>query len=70
MKGEMNGIKEVFTTGEVARISGLAVSTVVRLVDTGVLPGFKVPHSKHRRIRRKSLVRFFASNPDMPHERY
>jgi excisionase family DNA binding protein len=51
-------MKEVLTTGEVARICGVAPRNVSKWFDTGKLGGFKIPGSRDRRIPRESLVRF------------
>lgn len=51
-------MKEVLTTGEVARLCGVAPRTVSKWFDTGTLRGFKIPGSRDRRIPRESLVRF------------
>ena len=58
-------MKEVFTTGEVARICGVAPRTVSKWFDTGHLRGFKIPGSRDRRIPRESLVRFMRAH-DIP----
>ena len=49
---------EIFTTGEVGRICGVAARTVTKWTDSGLLPFYVVPGSKDRRITRSSLVRF------------
>ncbi len=51
-------MREVFTTGEVARLCGVAPRTVSKWFDSGQLRGFKIPGSRDRRIPRESLVRF------------
>jgi len=55
-------MKEVLTTGEVARICGVAPRTVSKWFDTGKLSGFKIPGSRDRRIPRESLVRFMKAH--------
>ena len=40
------GNKEVFTTGEVARICNVAPRTVSKWFDTGQLRGYRIPGSK------------------------
>ena len=54
-------MKEVFTTGEVARLCGVAPRTVSKWFDSGQLRGFKIPGSRDRRIPRESLVRFMRA---------
>ncbi len=48
--------KQVFTTGEAARISRLSLQTIIRYFDNGRLKGFRVPGSSDRRILRSDLV--------------
>lgn len=55
----MRVIKETFTTGEVAQISGLAPSTIEDCFDSGKLKGFRLPGSRYRWIPRKNLIKFF-----------
>ena len=55
-------MKDVLTTGEVARICGVAPRTVTKWFDAGQLRGFKIPGSRDRRIPRESLVRFMKAN--------
>lgn len=62
------GEKQVFTTGEAARICNVSQQTIIRCFDRGRLTGFKVPGSKFRRIPRAELVRFMQQN-DIPIDR-
>jgi len=55
-------MKDVLTTGEVARLCGVAPRTVSKWFDTGQLRGFKIPGSRERRIPRESLVRFMRAH--------
>ena len=55
-------MKEVLTTGEVARICGVAPRTVSKWFDSGKLRGFKIPGSRDRRIPRESLIRFMKAH--------
>ncbi len=63
--------KQVFTTGEAAKICNVSQQTIIRCFDSGRLQGFKVPGSRFRRIPRAELVRFMhlngidASNMDL-----
>lgn len=54
-------MRDVLTTGEVARICGVAPRTVSKWFDAGQLRGFKIPGSRDRRIPRESLVRFMKA---------
>lgn len=60
--------KQIFTTGEAARICNVSQQTIIRCFDRGRLSGFKVPGSKFRRIPRAELVRFMQDN-DIPLDR-
>jgi len=57
--------KNVYTTGEVARICSVSQQTIIRCFDSGRLKGFRVPGSKFRRIPLESL-RDFMFNNDIP----
>ncbi len=61
----MNRNKDLFTTGEAARICKVSQQTIIRCFDAGKLQGFKVPGSKFRRIPRESLLKFMKEN-DIP----
>tara|TARA_B100000579_G_scaffold424660_1_gene429363 strand:+ start:399 stop:941 length:543 start_codon:yes stop_codon:yes gene_type:complete len=54
--------KQVFTTGEAAKICNVSQQTIIRCFDSGRLQGFKVPGSRFRRIPRAELVRFMHLN--------
>lgn len=54
--------KEVFTTGEVARICNVAPRTVSKWFDTGQLRGYRIPGSKDRRIPKSQLIRFMRTH--------
>jgi Helix-turn-helix domain len=55
MKG---AIKDVFTTGEVARICRVAPRTVSKWFDRGALRGYRIPMSEDRRVTKEELIRF------------
>lgn len=59
---EMPGVKNVYTTGEVAQICKVSQQTVIRCFDSGRLKGFRVPGSKFRRIPRDCLIQFMKEN--------
>lgn len=48
----------VYTTGQVAKICELSLSTIIRCIDSRDLEGYRVPGSTHRRITHDSLVEF------------
>jgi len=54
--------KEIFTTGEVARICHVAPRTVSKWFDTGKLRGYRIPGSRDRRIPRDQLVAFMRAH--------
>ena len=57
------GDKDVFTTGEAAKICRVSQQTIIRCYDTGALKGFRVPGgSRFRRIPKNFLIRFMAEN--------
>lgn len=55
-------MKEVFTTGEAARICKVSQQTIIRCFDSGQLRGFRVPGSRFRRIPREELIRFMKQH--------
>src|SRR6185295_9293124 len=57
----LHGHKDL-TSGQVAKICDLSPKKINTLIDTGMLPGFKIPGSGHRRICRKELLRFMQTN--------
>ena len=50
-----------YSTGEVARLTGIGHGEVVRLIDDGHLPGFRIPNSTHRRVGRMELLKFMLA---------
>jgi len=50
--------KEVFTTGEVAKICNVTIRTVIKWFESNDLVGYKIPGSKDRRIPRENLIAF------------
>ena len=55
-------MKEVYSTGEAAKICRVSQQTIIRCFDSGKLQGFYVPGSRFRRIPRDSLARFIKEN--------
>src|ERR1700710_2983501 len=51
-------LKDVLTTGEVAKICNVAPRTVSKWFDTGALTGYRIPGSKDRRIPLTQLIKF------------
>jgi len=54
--------KQIFTTGEAAKVCNVSQQTIIRCFDSGRLGGFRVPGSKFRRIPRHELIRFMQAN--------
>lgn len=50
--------KEVFTSGEAAKICRVSLNTIIRCFDNGLLQGYKIPGSNFRRIPRSALLKF------------
>lgn len=55
-------MKDVYSTGEAAKICRVSQQTIIRCFDAGKLKGFYVPGSRFRRIPRETLIRFMKEN--------
>lgn len=55
-------IEGVYTTGQVAKICRVSAQTVNRWVDEGILQGYCIPGSSHRRVPKEVLRRFMYAN--------
>lgn len=55
-------MKEVFTTGQIARICKVASRTVTKWFDSGKLKGYRIPGSQDRRIPREDLLLFLKDH--------
>lgn len=55
-------MKDVLTTGEVAKICNVAPRTVSKWFDSGALHGYRIPGSKDRRIPLNQLIRFMKTH--------
>src|SRR5881397_2336446 len=55
-------MKDVLTTGEVAKICNVAPRTVSKWFDSGALRGYRIPGSKDRRIPLNQLIRFMKQH--------
>lgn len=55
-------MKDVYTTGEAAKICKVSQQTIIRCFDSGQLKGFRVPGSRFRRIPRGELYNFMRNN--------
>ncbi|MEE9394146.1 MAG: response regulator [Planctomycetota bacterium] len=54
--------KDVFTTGQVAKICQVTIRTVIKWFEAGKLEGYKIPASKDRRIPKEALLRFLVEH--------
>lgn len=54
--------KDILTTGEVANICNISINTVIKCFDKGLLKGFKIPGSSHRRVLPRDLINFLEEN--------
>jgi excisionase family DNA binding protein len=54
-------MKDVFTTGEAAKICRVSQQTIIRCFDKGILGGYKVPGSRFRRIPRNDLIMYMTT---------
>lgn len=54
--------RQVYTTGEVAKICQVAPRTVSKWFDSGRLRGYRIPGSQDHRIPKDQLIRFLKEN--------
>lgn len=52
----------IYTTGDVAKFTGVNFRTVIRWIDRGELSGYKLPGRGDHRVMKSSLVRFMKTN--------
>lgn len=52
----------VLRVGKIAEVLQCANRTVAKLVDSGELPGYKLPGGRHRRVPLKSVLEFITRN--------
>ena len=52
----------IFTAGQVAAICGTCVRTVAKWCDAKLLPSYRLPMSRHLRIKREDLVKFMGAH--------
>ncbi|HUX00567.1 MAG: response regulator [Phycisphaerae bacterium] len=55
-------MKDVYSTGEAAKVCRVSQQTIIRCFDSGKLEGFYVPGSRFRRIPRENLMKFMKEN--------
>jgi excisionase family DNA binding protein len=61
----MTASKDVFTTGDVARLCGVTIRTVIKWFEQGRLEGYRLPGSRDRRFTRDAVRRFLEAS-DLP----
>lgn len=54
--------RTVFTTGQIAKVCRVAARTVSKWIDSGDLPGYRIPGSLDRRVSREDLLQFLERN--------
>jgi excisionase family DNA binding protein len=52
-------------TSQIAKMLSVSPNMVVKWIDSGMLAGWKVPGSKHRRVSQKTVAEF-AKRYDIP----
>lgn len=63
--------KAVYTTGQIAAMLKMVPRTVSGLIDSGILPGYRIPNVKDptklgdRRVYREDLIAFIQKQPGM-----
>ena len=57
--------KTSYTTGDIAKLVGVAPRTVTKWFDNGTLQGYRIPDSKDRRIPHDKLLDFLTKH-NMP----
>lgn len=61
-RGDVKSARPLWTTGQIARACGCCPRTVTKWIDSGKLKGFRLPHSKDRRIRPEDVANFLRDN--------
>jgi hypothetical protein len=52
---------DTLTSGQIAKLSGVAARTASKWIDRGILKGFRIPGSLDRRVYRSDLVEFLTA---------
>lgn len=55
-------MEPVYTTGEVAKLTGVNFRTVIRWIERGELKGYKLPGRGDHRVQHSALLEFMESN--------
>ena len=58
----MVAMKDVLTTGQVAKLCNVTIRTVIKWFENGHLEGYRIPGSRDRRFPRNNVVEFMQSH--------
>ena len=59
----------ILTTGDCARLSGMSQNTIIRCIESGDLPAYRLPGSKHRRVQARDFTAWLRRhNVPIPRE--
>jgi len=56
----MKATRQAYTTGQVAKMFGVSIPTIIKWYNDNLLKGFLLPGSQARRITKKSIAEFAA----------
>ncbi len=62
IKKELYDIERNYTTGDVARICKVSMTTARKWFNVGIIKGFRVPESRYVRIPNKNLINFMEEH--------
>ena len=55
--------KANYTTGDIEKLFGVSKQSAEKMIDRGVIPGWTIPGSNHRRIDHESLAQWLRDRP-------
>ena len=55
-------MKDVLTTGQVAKLCNVTIRTVIKWFENGHLEGYRIPGSRDRRFPRENVIRFMRAH--------
>ena len=55
--------RPIYTSTDLAPLFGCHTSSINKSIDRGVIPGRRLPGSRHRRVDHSRLVRWLRQNP-------
>ena len=61
------GDSDSLTTGDIAKMAAVSNRTAARWIDDGLIKGYRIPGSRHRRVRRADAVEFFKAH-EIPYQ--